>query len=144
MFSLREDTVLDPFLGTGTTTAAAMATGRNSVGLEIDPNFKDHLEERFEDIVDFSNRLIENRIEKHLQFVQERTKIKGPLVYINKTYDFPVMTSQEVELMFDELEKIKVKDNTFEVDYKEKPTFVFGEGKLRSINKVPLSKWIRT
>ena len=40
MFSLREDTVLDPFLGTGTTTAAAMATGRNSIGIEIDPNFK--------------------------------------------------------------------------------------------------------
>ena len=144
MFSIREDTVLDPFLGTGTTTAAAMATGRNSIGIEIDPNFKDHLKERFEDIVDFSNRLIENRIEKHLQFVQERTKIKGPLGYVNKTYDFPVMTSQEVELMFDELEKIKVKDNIFEIDYKEKPTFVFGEGMVRSINKVPLSKWIRT
>lgn len=144
MFSLREDTVLDPFLGTGTTTAAAMATGRNSVGIEIDPNFKSHLNERFEDIVDFSNRLIENRIEKHLQFVQERTKIKGPLGYINKTYDFPVMTSQEVELMFDELEKIRVKDNIFEVDYKDKPTFVFGEGIVRSISKVPLSKWIRT
>lgn len=144
MFSIREDTVLDPFLGTGTTTAAAMATGRNSIGIEIDPNFKDHLKERFEDIVDFSNRLIENRIEKHLQFVHERTKIKGPLGYVNKTYDFPVMTSQEVELMFDELEKIKVKDNIFEIDYKEKPTFVFGEGMVRSINKVPLSKWIRT
>jgi len=36
MFSLREDTVLDPFLGTATTTVAAMATGRNSIGIEID------------------------------------------------------------------------------------------------------------
>jgi len=144
MFSIREDTVLDPFLGTGTTTAAAMATGRNSVGIEIDPNFKNHLEERFEDIVDFSNRLIENRIKKHLQFVQERIKNKGPLGYINKTYDFTVMTSQEVELMFDELEKTEIKDNIFEVDYKEKPTFVFGKGMVGSINKVPLSKWIRT
>ena len=108
------------------------------------PTSKDHLQERFEDIVDFSNRLIENRIENHLQFVQERTQIKGPLGYINKIYGFPVMTSQEVELMFDELEKMRVKDNVFEVDYKEKPTFVFGEGMVRSISKVPLSKWIRT
>ena len=88
MFSLREDIVLDPFLGTGTTTLASMATGRSSVGIEIDPNFKDHLKERFEDIVDFSNRLIENRIEKHLQFVHERTKIKGPLGYCQQNVRF--------------------------------------------------------
>ncbi|MBE3116937.1 site-specific DNA-methyltransferase, partial [Candidatus Bathyarchaeota archaeon] len=144
MFSLREDTVLDPFLGTGTTTAAAMATGRNSVGVEIDPNFKDHLQERFEDIVDFSNRLIENRIENHLQFVQERTRVKGPLGYLNKVYGFPVMTSQEVELVFDELEKIGVKANFFEVHYKGEHSFSLKEGMVKSIDKVPLSKWIRT
>jgi DNA modification methylase len=127
MFSLREDTVLDPFLGTGTTTAAAMATGRNSVGVEINPNFKDYLQERFEDIVDFSNKLIENRIENHLQFVQERTKVKGPLGYISKVYCFPVMTSQEVELVLDELEKIRFKDNVFEIDYKGAHNFSLKE-----------------
>ncbi len=31
------DTVLDPFAGTGTTLVAALQTGRNSVGIEIDP-----------------------------------------------------------------------------------------------------------
>jgi len=144
MFSLREDTVLDPFLGTGTTTAAAMATGRNSVGVEIDPNFKDHLQERFEDIVDFSNRLIENRIENHLQFVQERTRVKGPVGYLNKVYGFPVMTSQEVELVFDELEKIGVIANFFEVHYKGEHSFSLKEGMVKSIDKMPLSKWIRT
>src|SRR4030067_1703027 len=63
MFSLREDTVLDPFLGTGTTTLAAMATGRNSIGYEIDPNFKELLYERCQDIVSFSNKLIRDRID---------------------------------------------------------------------------------
>lgn len=144
MFSLREDTVLDPFLGTGTTTAAAMATGRNSVGIEIDPNFKAHLQERFEDIVDFSNRLIENRIENHLRFVQERTRIKGSLGYLNKVYGFSVMTSQEVELLFDELEKMNVRGNVVEVQYKEKPSLVLDQGMIRQISKVPLSKWIKT
>ncbi len=38
MFSVKGDTVLDPFLGSGTTTAAAMFTGRNSVGYEADEN----------------------------------------------------------------------------------------------------------
>ncbi|MEW6227486.1 MAG: site-specific DNA-methyltransferase [Bacillota bacterium] len=37
MFSFVGDTVLDPFVGTGTTTVAAAAAGRNSIGIEIDP-----------------------------------------------------------------------------------------------------------
>jgi modification methylase len=41
MFSFAGDTVLDPFLGTGTTTVAAAAVGRNSVGFEIDPHYFD-------------------------------------------------------------------------------------------------------
>ena len=39
MFSFVGDTVLDPFLGTGTTTLAAMRHGRNSIGYEIDPSY---------------------------------------------------------------------------------------------------------
>lgn len=31
--------VLDPFCGTGTTMIAAMRTGRNSIGIEIDPDY---------------------------------------------------------------------------------------------------------
>ena len=36
MFSFVGDTVLDPFLGTGTTALAAMQCGRNSIGVEIE------------------------------------------------------------------------------------------------------------
>ncbi len=39
MFSFVGDTVLDPFCGTGTTMIAAMRTGRNSIGIEIDPEY---------------------------------------------------------------------------------------------------------
>jgi DNA modification methylase len=38
MFSIIGDTVLDPFLGTGTTTRVAVRLHRNSVGYEIDCN----------------------------------------------------------------------------------------------------------
>jgi DNA modification methylase len=37
MFSFVGDTVFDPFMGTGTTTAAAAQWGRNSIGVEVDP-----------------------------------------------------------------------------------------------------------
>lgn len=39
MFSFVGDTVLDPFLGTGTTSVASMRSGRNSVGFEIDEDY---------------------------------------------------------------------------------------------------------
>ncbi len=38
MFSIEGDTVLDPFVGSGTTAKVAMQCERNSVGYEIDPN----------------------------------------------------------------------------------------------------------
>ena len=39
MFSFVGDTILDPFMGTGTTTVAASRWGRNSIGVEIDPTY---------------------------------------------------------------------------------------------------------
>ena len=40
MFSVQNDTVLDPFLGTGTTTLASIASKRNSIGYDIDKKFE--------------------------------------------------------------------------------------------------------
>ncbi len=39
MFSFAGDTVLDPFMGSGTTTVAAAKWGRNSIGVELDPQY---------------------------------------------------------------------------------------------------------
>jgi len=39
MFSFVGDTVLDPFMGTGTTTVAAAKYGRNSLGFEVDRHY---------------------------------------------------------------------------------------------------------
>jgi modification methylase len=39
MFSFAGDTVLDPFMGTGTTNLAAARWGRNSIGVEIDEHY---------------------------------------------------------------------------------------------------------
>lgn len=39
MFSFVGDTVIDPFCGTGTTMLAAIKTDRNSIGIEIDPDY---------------------------------------------------------------------------------------------------------
>ena len=39
MFSFVGDTVLDPFCGSGTTMIAAFRTNRNSIGVEIEPDY---------------------------------------------------------------------------------------------------------
>lgn len=39
MFSFAGDTVVDPFAGTGTTALAAMESGRNSISIEIEPDY---------------------------------------------------------------------------------------------------------
>ena len=39
MFSFVGDTVIDPFVGTGTTAAAAASCGRNSISTEVDPEY---------------------------------------------------------------------------------------------------------
>lgn len=47
MFSFAGDTVLDPFMGTGTTNIAAAKWGRNSIGVEIDPKYFEMACQRF-------------------------------------------------------------------------------------------------
>lgn len=46
MFSFKGETVFDPFMGSGTTALAAQVSGRNSIGYEINPYFKDYYKEK--------------------------------------------------------------------------------------------------
>jgi DNA modification methylase len=46
MFSFVGDTILDPFLGSGTTCLAARNLGRNSIGYEINPEFASVIREK--------------------------------------------------------------------------------------------------
>ena len=46
MFSFVGDTVLDPFMGTGTTLLAASRSGRSAIGVEIEPDYVKMAQER--------------------------------------------------------------------------------------------------
>lgn len=114
MFSLQGDTVLDPFLGTGTTMQAAIATGRNSIGFEIDENFKPIIKENIKNFtVEKINQLIDTRLEKHREFVKNRNFEGKDLKHYNKNLKCAVMTKQEKEIEFHKVKSIKedVKDN---------------------------------
>jgi len=48
MFSFAGDTVVDPFLGSGSTSIAALRSGRNSIGIEIDESYLDMARNRIQ------------------------------------------------------------------------------------------------
>jgi len=115
MYSLLGDTVLDPFLGTATTTLAAMACGRNSVGCEIDPAFAGHIRRRIEQEAAGINCYNLQRIKAHLEFARSHAQT---LKYKNRHYGFPVMTGQEQELKLPLVEKVvEVEENLFKATY---------------------------
>ncbi len=121
MYSVKGDVILDPFLGTGTTTAAAMTSGRNSIGVEIDNGFQQVICPIVHHIVDFSNGYLSDRLLRHYAFVENRIQNSGALKYTNKHYGCPVVTSQEQFIFLNNLETIQAcGDNIFEVVYSTK------------------------
>jgi len=67
MFSFVGDTVLDPFMGTGTTTFAAAKWGRNSIGVEIDPHYFEMARKRVRLVTDslFSHSTLTTEVEEY-------------------------------------------------------------------------------
>ena len=122
MYAVKGDVVLDPFLGTGTTTAAAMASGRNSIGVEIDKSFQHAICPVTHHIVDFSNDYLHDRLRRHFAFVEDRIQNSGALKYTNKHYGCPVVTSQEQFILLNGLKEVHTRrDNSFEVIYSTQP-----------------------
>jgi len=109
MYSVKGDTVLDPFLGTGTTALAALAAGRNSVGYERDARLAEAISETLSpEKNDFLNRLIGERLARHRAFLADReAQGKPPCGHFNVPHDFAVMTRQETALRLDAVEHIE-------------------------------------
>lgn len=122
MYSVKGDVILDPFLGTGTTTAAAMTSGRNSIGVEIDKSFQHVICPVAHRIVDFSNGYLHDRLMRHFAFVEDRIQNSKPVKYTNKHYGCPVVTSQEQCVLLNNLKAIHASANdTFEILYATEP-----------------------
>lgn len=98
MFSVFGDTVLDPFAGAGTTLAAALASGRHSVGIERDAALVPIAEAALRVAPAAGNARAAARLEAHREFVGARAAAGRPPGHVNLAYGFPVVTSQEVEL----------------------------------------------
>jgi DNA modification methylase len=95
MYSVYGDTVLDPFWGTGTTSLAALAAGRHSIGYEIEQEFVSVFDDRVETVPALSGRVAEKRLRAHREFVDDKRESGGEFGYRAENYDFPVTTKQE-------------------------------------------------
>ncbi|MGM0675169.1 MAG: DNA-methyltransferase [Spirochaetota bacterium] len=108
MYSLRGDTVFDPFLGTGTTTAAALAAARNSIGVEVDSDLREEIFGVIAGLSEVMNARVWERLAEHNRFLESRrTDGKPPLKHKNERYGFPVMTTQETELTLSSVDTIE-------------------------------------
>ncbi len=119
MFSVQNELVMDPFVGTGTTTVAAMAAGRDSVGIELDTRFRRHIEERVMGAVAVSNSFNRGRISDHQAFVKKMRREGRELKHTNRHYGFPVMTGQEERTRIPVMKSVEMKpDGSFEARYR--------------------------
>ncbi|MBC8204246.1 thermonuclease family protein [bacterium] len=91
MFSFVEDTVLDPFLGSGTTMLAAKNLRRNSIGIEINSDFQSIIERKLGlnqngFFNDFKFEVIENKAKKDFstEISQLPYEFKDPVKFDKK------------------------------------------------------------
>jgi modification methylase len=125
MFSVKGDTVVDPFLGTGTTLRAAAAAARNSIGYEIETGFRQDIFSDPSGLAASAEQRIRSRIDDHLAFVEQCRQSGRELKYLNRTYRFPVVTRQEIELQLDLLEDVSpTEPDGFQATYSEDPSRV--------------------
>jgi DNA modification methylase len=118
MFTVKGDTVVDPFLGIGTTMWAAMAAGRNCIGYEIEVQLRHEMDAIVDSLLTFANARNQKRINAHLDFVKHHRPARGGFKYTNLVYRFPVMTRHEIDIFISPLKTIeKVGKNEFEVRY---------------------------
>lgn len=119
MYSMQGDMVVDPFVGTGTTIIAAMAAGRNSLGIEIDTAFLPIIDAVIGKNIHFCIQRQKLRLLDHMDFLSEyQRERKKEFPYYNKIHNIPVMTRQEVNLTIPIIKTIqKPAQGEYHIDY---------------------------
>jgi len=121
MYSLIGDTVLDPFLGTGTTMTGCVALARNSMGMEIDKEFCRQAQDRLASSLPLLGDCVQARLVRHADFCANHIDSNSAKGYTNKWHGFKVKTQQERYLVVPQLLEIKSKDGRLTCAMHEMP-----------------------
>ena len=124
MYSQKNDVVLDPFVGLGTTMKASMLNERNFIGYDIDFNLSSIISDEINSIsIDRFNDIIKRRYDSHKEFIRERENQNKEIKHFNKNFNCKVMTAQEEDMKFDyihSIERCDVNSLAYNVCYFEK------------------------
>ena len=101
MYSMKGDTVLDPFGGLQTTSKAAMLLGRHSIGYEIDRGLEPLIRANIETVPTY-NHLAHGRLLRHLDFIKNRE-----CKYHNCNLNCNVVSNYETDIRLDVIKSIK-------------------------------------
>ncbi|MFW9873612.1 MAG: DNA-methyltransferase [Candidatus Thorarchaeota archaeon] len=115
MFSMYEDTILDPFWGTGTTSLAAMVCARNSIGYEINADFINLFKKNIMKLDNLNVNLNKQRINQHIEYIKNVKDLK----YLSVYYKFPVYTKQEIDILLYSIKDWSESKNTFKIVYEK-------------------------
>lgn len=115
MFTFVDDTVLDPFLGSGTTIKAALNLGRNSIGYEINEGFLPLIKNK----IGLNGTLLS--LNNQIEFIKQdkSDSIENDLDYIPNIKDAkPVLSPDKFRFNKDRLYKVVniLNENTLELD----------------------------
>ena len=135
MFSYIGDTVLDPFLGSGTTLKVAKSLFRNGIGYELNNDYERIINNKienckpglFRDYQLVMHKLYENTKSKKIEIQIEKQKQKG-VVFLKNTNNVEVILDYLLieEDIFDQVKiknelDVKLKENTV-LRYLEEPS----------------------
>ena len=137
MFSVKGDTVLDPFSGTGMTSLAAMAAGRNSISVDLDEGLLSTTRTAIALLPEFANQHIRARLLKHAEFVRARIESGKTLKHRNQYYGFEVVTKQEQELLFNDIISVADKNGLMTATYDEEPQSDFVRDWSEKVAELP-------
>ena len=118
MYSVAGDLVVDPFGGIGTTSLAAMVTGRNSISIDADEKLVSSSLKipTKRDTKDKLNALITNRLKAHMAYVN--TKDMLFFRYRNQPLGIPVKTMQEKHLSLYPIKSISRTEDVVAAKYR--------------------------
>lgn len=114
MFSIYDDTVLDPFLGTGTTMLAAITSRRNSIGYEIDETLFDKFEQELRIVPSLSRKVVKERLNAQ----RERLAETDGEVLESEQYNIPVEIEAEKDIKFYVAESLKKEQQNKTISYR--------------------------
>ncbi len=111
MFSLIGDMVLDPFAGTGTTSVAAAASGRNSCSYERDQAMATAAKKRLKNSVPLMQSVLRERLSAHVKYVKAEMEKGRNYQHWNSNYAFKVKTAPEKQLKLFRVKEIVEDDD---------------------------------